>query len=80
VANESAWHCGRSRGLDQQTARQMLVYSFGKEVTQKLRYAQAQARISAAVTAALASTQLAAESTPAGNELSGLQTASQLAS
>jgi len=54
----------------------MLVYSFGKEVTQKLRYAQAQARVAAAVTAALASTQLAAESTPAGDELSGLPTAS----
>ena len=53
----------RSRGLDQQTARQMLVYSFGKEVTQKLRYAQAQARVAATVTALLAATQLAKDRT-----------------
>ena len=54
----------------------MLVYSFGKEVTQKLRYAQAQARVAAAVTAALASTQLAADGTSADDELGVLQTAS----
>ena len=67
---------GRSRGLDQQTARQMLVYSFGMEVTQKLRYAQAQARVAAAVTAALASTQLAADSTSADADISVVQAAS----
>ena len=49
----------RSRGLDQQTARQMLVYSFGKEVTQKLRYPQLQARIEDAVNAALAKAPIA---------------------
>ena len=74
IFSTSALFC-RSRGLDQQTARQMLVYSFGKEVTQKLRYAQAQARVAAAVTAALASTQLAAD-TSADEQSSALQTAS----
>ena len=54
----------------------MLVYSFGKEVTQKLRYAQAQARVAAAVTAALATTQLAKDSSVAHDEQDALQTAS----
>ena len=49
----------RSRGLDQEMARQMLVYSFGKEVTQKLRFPELQNRIQDAVNQALASAPVA---------------------
>ena len=51
----------RSRGLDQQTARQMLVYSFGKEVTQHLGLPQLQARIEGAVNATLAKAPIAVD-------------------
>lgn len=44
----------RSRGISAETARKLLVYSFGREVVQSLRDAQLQARVEAAVQAGLA--------------------------
>lgn len=45
----------RSRGIDNDTARQMLVFSFGAEVTQHLKHEQLLERLQAAVNAGLAS-------------------------
>ncbi len=43
----------RSRGIDAEFARQLLVLSFGAEVTQHLGHKQLQERMQAAVNAAL---------------------------
>ena len=45
----------RARGISAEVARTMLVYSFGREVVQCLRDDALQARVEAAVRAALAS-------------------------
>ena len=44
----------RARGISAEMARQMLVYSFGREVVQALRDNALQGRVEAAVTATLA--------------------------
>jgi len=44
----------RSRGIDNDAARKMLVYSFGREVTQHLGYKKLQQRLQTAVNTALA--------------------------
>lgn len=44
----------RSRGIDKNTAREMLVFSFGREVTQHLKHKKLQERLQAKVNAALA--------------------------
>lgn len=44
----------RSRGIDNDTARQMLVFSFGREVTQHLKHKRLQERLQAMVNAGLA--------------------------
>jgi hypothetical protein len=43
----------RARGIDQEAARQLLVYSFGAEVTQHLRYKDVQERLQSAVNSTL---------------------------
>jgi hypothetical protein len=45
----------RSRGIDNDMARQMLVFSFGAEVTQHLKHEQLLERLQTAVNAGLAS-------------------------
>lgn len=45
----------RARGISAEVARQLLVYSFGREVVQQLRDESLEARVQAAVRAALAS-------------------------
>ena len=45
----------RSRGIDNDAARQMLVFSFGSEVTQHLKHKRLLERLQAAVNAGLAS-------------------------
>ena len=44
----------RSRGIDNDMARQMLVFSFGAEVTQHLKHEQLLERLQTAVNAGLA--------------------------
>ena len=54
----------RARGISADMARQMLVYSFGREVVQALRDDALQGRLEAAVTATLASFVSAAVAAP----------------